>query len=680
MCIRDRQYSDTLINLQKIFFLSPDLGYISAKEGLVIKTTDGGNNWSKHFFSNLVPSISFIYSDVIFFTDDNTGIVIGGQPKKYYLFKTTDGGTSWAIKDSLVSNDNTYRWWDMDFNGTNGVIVSSRKNLQKYTTNTGEIWSFSTPIVDNFFRDQKGVKWISPTTVVSVGEGNEFNGVPIPIYKSTDGGINWVKKNQSVISCMERAKDIYFKNGSDGVGVGSNGFSLAFLIRTSDGGETWATSSADYAFGLTSVTGNNDNVWALGTGSHIIKSTDFGTTWNLFPFTVPSSIYGIKCFSDRGYALTSSGDFYLTPDGSGRTWQYLSNAGRNNSYDMYFINSSTGFVLKENQHIVKTTDGGVSWYTVLSPVPFSSRNKVGGITFADNNTGYAWFSLNDYGEYYVFKSTDAGETWNQILQTGGPGYISGDLVFFDSNTGVLLGPDRWMMRTTDGGATWDTAHAVNFPAGFENKDFEGVALLNSDKAVAIGDLFICVTTDKGQTWSYVKHNISGIDSTFYTIAFNDENNGFIGQYNGVVLKTSDGGTTWNVDTSLIDQHYLFSSGFNRNGKILFGTADGYILGDKDITGIDDKNEVSVPAFHLNQNYPNPFNPVTTIEYIINKNIPVNLVVYDILGNKVAELVNEIQRAGSYKINFNAAGLSSGVYFCRLNAGGITETRKLILIK
>ena len=101
---------------------------------------------------------------------------------------------------------------------------------------------------------------------------------------------------------------------------------------------------------------------------------------------------------------------------------------------------------------------------VLSPLPYSSRSIVGGITFGDQATGYAWFSLTDYTDYRVFKSTDAGETWNQISQVTGPNYIQGNLVFFDANTGVILGPNNYKMRTTDGGQTWDTAFVNNFPS------------------------------------------------------------------------------------------------------------------------------------------------------------------------------------------------------------------------
>lgn len=92
-------------------------------------------------------------------------------------------------------------------------------------------------------------------------------------------------------------------------------------------------------------------------------------------------------------------------------------------------------------------------------------------------------------------------------------------------------------------------------------------------------------------------------------------------------------------------------------------------------------------FVLEQNYPNPFNPCTSIEYSVPKvgtnhelSLHVTLRVYDILGNEVAELVNEIKDAGEYKINFDASALSSGIYFYQLQAGSIIQTKKLILLK
>lgn len=85
-------------------------------------------------------------------------------------------------------------------------------------------------------------------------------------------------------------------------------------------------------------------------------------------------------------------------------------------------------------------------------------------------------------------------------------------------------------------------------------------------------------------------------------------------------------------------------------------------------------------FNLSQNYPNPFNPTTNIQYSIPEQAHVTLKVYDVLGNEIAELVNEELSAGVYNRTFNAANLSSGIYFYTLRANNFTATKKLMLVK
>jgi 2',3'-cyclic-nucleotide 2'-phosphodiesterase (5'-nucleotidase family) len=85
-------------------------------------------------------------------------------------------------------------------------------------------------------------------------------------------------------------------------------------------------------------------------------------------------------------------------------------------------------------------------------------------------------------------------------------------------------------------------------------------------------------------------------------------------------------------------------------------------------------------FRLMQNYPNPFNPTTEIRYRMSEFGFVSLKVYDVLGREVATLVDEEKPAGSYTVRFNATGLASGVYYCRLRAGSFVETRKMAMMK
>jgi hypothetical protein len=105
-----------------------------------------------------------------------------------------------------------------------------------------------------------------------------------------------------------------------------------------------------------------------------------------------------------------------------------------------------------------------------------------------------------------------------------------------------------------------------------------------------------------------------------------------------------------------------------------------LVGQTDTTALSITEEYTANEFILEQSYPNPFNPTTTIKYQIPELSFATVKVYDVLGGEVAKLINEELPAGSYEIEFNAAGLPSGVYFYRLQAGSFVNTKKMVLMK
>ena len=99
------------------------------------------------------------------------------------------------------------------------------------------------------------------------------------------------------------------------------------------------------------------------------------------------------------------------------------------------------------------------------------------------------------------------------------------------------------------------------------------------------------------------------------------------------------------------------------------------------TDIENPIAKGVPAkFELRQNFPNPFNPVTTIRYSIPKAEKVQLTVYNILGQKVMEVVNKLQAPGQHTVHIQAKNLASGVYVYRLKAGARVQVRKMVVLK
>ncbi len=100
-----------------------------------------------------------------------------------------------------------------------------------------------------------------------------------------------------------------------------------------------------------------------------------------------------------------------------------------------------------------------------------------------------------------------------------------------------------------------------------------------------------------------------------------------------------------------------------------------------VTAVDETQNNQLPTdYSLSQNYPNPFNPTTNIEFALPKNGYVKLVVYDLMGRVVSQLVDGVLNAGYHKVNFNGTNLSSGVYFYSLKADNFSSVKKLMLLK
>ncbi|MBV6477945.1 MAG: hypothetical protein HGGPFJEG_00690 [Ignavibacteria bacterium] len=175
-------------------------------------------------------------------------------------------------------------------------------------------------------------------------------------------------------------------------------------------------------------------------------------------------------------------------------------------------------------------------------------------------------------------------------------------------------------------------------------------------------------------------------------------------------RSTDDGLTWGTpvqitNTPLIDECYPSVSDWNKGGgsdqyelNITYMKDEGVgpssfggsappsrnfqihrKISQANIIGISN-NEIDLNNFQLQQNYPNPFNPVTTIKYNLVKNSFVTLKVFDMLGKEIKTLVSEYQSTGIKEINFDASGLTSGVYFYSISAGDFSDVKKMMLLK
>jgi len=309
----------------------------------------------------------------------------------------------------------------------------------------------------------------------------------------------------------------------------------------------------------------------------------------------------------------------------------------------------------------RSSDGGSSWgadtrltnNSSLSDDPsVSVSGQVIHIVFYDNRDG-------NYEIYYK-RSTDGGSSWgadvrltNNVLISGRPSVaVSGQsahVIWHDNRDGNY---EIYYKRSSDGGSSW----------GADTRLTNNASLSEYPSVSASGQVVHAVWHD----------NRDGNPEIYYK-------------------RSIDGGSSWGADTRLTNStnssyypstaisgqavHVVWSDMRDGNSEIYYKRdPTGNLVGIQNIS-----NEIP-DGFSLEQNYPNPFNPATNIKFNILKAGIVKLVIYDVLGNEVAQPVNGEYNAGTYKVDFDASSLSSGVYIYKIEAEGFTDVKKMMLIK
>ena len=133
------------------------------------------------------------------------------------------------------------------------------------------------------------------------------------------------------------------------------------------------------------------------------------------------------------------------------------------------------------------------------------------------------------------------------------------------------------------------------------------------------------------------------------------------------------GLVYQTDVQLSDMMPVWTQ------NLIYAKIDGKEYGTVPLK-VNSKDRIVPTSIVLYQNYPNPFNPATIISFDLPTRMFVTLKVYDVLGKEVASIVSGQLEAGNHIRQWNAEGISSGVYFCRLQTGNITETKKVLLLK
>lgn len=386
-------------------------------------------------------------------------------------------------------------------------------------------------------------------------------------------------------------------------------------------------------------------------------------------------------------------------------WSTQTNPTTQTLYGVANSNSNIWVAVGDAGTIIRSSDSGITWTTVTSPVAdalhgvslhgnFGLAVGVSGRVLRSTNSGISWtemtrpttrilyaVSITDVSsiatgqEGTLLWSSDIGITWTSHT-AGTASSILG--VSANGMTAVGSGGQGAMVMSVSGGSSWGLTIIGNQLTFFYGVSFPSPSTGWTVGATTSPGYVIAKSIDGGFVWSA---QTAPITDQLFGVSFAAMDTGTAVGGNGTIIHTVNSGTTWVNQTSGTIQTLNGVSFANTSLGIAVGAA-GTILRTSSggITGVN-KTTNDVPKnFALQQNYPNPFNPSTKISYELPKNSFVTLRIFDILGNEVKELVNEEQNAGTHLLEFDGSNLSSGTYFYKLETSEFTDTKKMILLK
>jgi photosystem II stability/assembly factor-like uncharacterized protein len=362
---------------------------------------------------------------------------------------------------------------------------------------------------------------------LAVGIESSIGGV---IYRTSDGGQHWTRQAGSAATGFE---GVAFASSGIAVAVGNKGAAW----RSTDGGITWEARRTDTTKTLHHVLfqSTSDGI-AVGSNGMILRTTDAGLTWIPVATSTTEALWSVKFFTrSTGMAVGSRSVILLTTDG-GASWSSTNAPGYGMLVSVAWFDSTTCVVTQKQDVSFRTTNRGQRWDTVST---LSGANAVVG--FADG-TGLAvgWDGL-------ISRTSDAGLTWSSRVNSRFTGSFN-RVQFVDTlvgwAAGQLGGFDPSVLHTKDGGATWMEQNwgAASSPQFyFKNR--------NSGWAAGVspaGSLQVHKTTDGGTTW--VPRGSPG-STSIRSLYFTDEDFGWAVGSGGTIAHTTDGGTSWTTDSS-----------------------------------------------------------------------------------------------------------------------------------
>ncbi len=535
-----QQISGTNSELNYISFVNTRLGWIASNNG-ILHTTDGGNKWYNQltgkfigeFDKSILGGSGYSIKEV-HFTNATNGWAIGWST----FLRTTNGGATWSVQ-YLNSAINIEKMIFIDVNTGWAFLDAHSQNQNEIlvgTTDGGSTWklvkTFTTYISTFTFCDRNN-GWIA---------SRKF------ILHTNDGGNNWdtvkFKKNEeynykrNILG--EAINDIaiwkmYFLDKNNGWAIPNRDEnSIAF---TTNGGKSWYLRKINnLQYSTASFSFNNAKLgWAIY-GSTISQTTDGGDHWENLSNSTTHDLRGIAAIdSNTAWAYGTEGAIVHTTNG-GNDWKQENCPTRSQFLCASLIDSNHGWLAGSNGTIVHTTNGGGTWNFQISGI----TNGIVSISFSDSLNGWAIANGN-----YI--RDDKVPLWKTNLVFGEK-ILFGLIEFVfkvsgnESHIPFAISFNDWFvhsyfLHTTDGGNHWTKEEHSNLPR------LTDIHFTDKEHGWIVGKAgTVLKTTNTGKSWSVQSKLRDGYDH-FYSIAFSDKFYGYIARYGGL-LRTTDGGNSW----------------------------------------------------------------------------------------------------------------------------------------
>jgi len=456
------------LDMNAVYFLNPDTGWVAGSYRTVFVTYDGGNDWlTLHHF---VIGEHYFFWDVHFY-DVFHGCAIGNDIESLYpiIMTTADGGQSWSeahppagyLVDVQFLNESMVWCCDRDgklflskdggFNWITGADIPYLHPVTMFFFNDSEAFlggsTGHTARTTDGWESYRMIEMYFSNAVTDFSFTDDYTGIAAGIgnsLRTTDGGVTWKRVN-------DRFTGIAFFNSFNGWIVQE--YPNKNFMHSGDGGVSWTEMAAGNKGNLlhmdiiTEETG-----FAVTDHSELLKTFDAGVSWEVINMPFDSVLYTDMQFlnADTGFLCAAPNRFFRTVNG-GQDWEtYIFDTLRYLA-DICFLNHFEGWAVGVQGFAGHTTDGGRSWSGRSLPEYDLSK-----VQFTDRLHGYI---LSFHGK--VFRTVDGGTTWTDL---GVDFVMPQNMFFYDTRTGLIT--DYYSVyRTHDAGDTWEeelNCHSSNF--------------------------------------------------------------------------------------------------------------------------------------------------------------------------------------------------------------------------